>query len=55
LPKPNAQPVSAALFQLLVRESHAKNSAKMTSSIQPPCGVGAKENVFAAPSTAATR
>ncbi|MDR8790012.1 hypothetical protein FEP76_05878 [Burkholderia multivorans] len=53
LPKPNAPPVSAALRQLAVRVSCAKNHTKTTSCSQPPCGVGAKHSVFAAPASSA--
>jgi len=55
LPKPNAPPVRAALFQPVVRVSQPKKNTKMTSSSQPPCGVGANDSVFAAPAASATR
>ena len=55
LPKPNAPPVSAALFQPVVRVSHAKKNTKIASWSQPPCGVGANDSVLAAPAASATR
>ena len=45
----------AALFQPVVRVSQAKKNAKIASSSQPPCGVGANESVLAAPAASATR
>lgn len=53
LPNPNAPPVSAAPRQLDVRVSCAKNQTNTASCSQPPCGVGAKLSVLAAPASSA--
>ncbi|CAJ3171638.1 Uncharacterised protein [Burkholderia pseudomallei] len=53
LPKPNAPPVAAACFQLVVCVSCANSHANTTSCSQPPCGVGANVSVFAAPARSA--